>query len=195
MPRVYPPYLPPKEDHAPKYTLILDLDETLIHFSDGSWSHENEKNFNKQEFPEEPCFFVRPGLNAFLTQLSQYYEMIIFTAAMRDYASYFVEQIDHKKVFTHMLCREHCQKNDDGSAIKDLRLVGRDLNTTLIIDNIAENFCFTTPNHGIECSDFTGGFEDTELTVLKDFLLKMAQNDVPDVSKVISQYRDKYETY
>lgn len=34
LPKVLPPYLPPKKPDAKDYTLVLDLDETLIHFEE-----------------------------------------------------------------------------------------------------------------------------------------------------------------
>ena len=34
LPKVKPPYLPPKALGMSPYTLVLDLDETLIHFED-----------------------------------------------------------------------------------------------------------------------------------------------------------------
>jgi len=40
------------------------------------------------------CFFVRPGLNTFLKNMAKSYELVIYTAAMRDYASYFMSKID-----------------------------------------------------------------------------------------------------
>ena len=50
---------------------MLDLDETLIHL--------------KEEEGEEGSFcYFRPGANAFLKELSLYYEIVIFTAAMPD---------------------------------------------------------------------------------------------------------------
>ena len=35
-PRPDPPFLPPRRAHTKEYTLVLDLDETLIHFNEVS---------------------------------------------------------------------------------------------------------------------------------------------------------------
>lgn len=51
-----------------KYTLVLDLDETLLHY------------YEINEFEGE--LRIRPGADDFLRILSNYYEIIIFTAAM-----------------------------------------------------------------------------------------------------------------
>ena len=77
------PYLPPlSEGHKlPRkalepYTLVLDLDETLIHF-------EVDEDVNPEE--EEPGYYlIRPGAVRFLNELSEYYEIVVFTAAMPD---------------------------------------------------------------------------------------------------------------
>jgi len=60
------PYLPMSNK---KYTLVLDLDETLIHYVE-----------------EENTAFVqvRPNTDIFLAELNKYYEIVIFTAAMSD---------------------------------------------------------------------------------------------------------------
>ena len=77
------PYLP-KLENVPKfcesidkvYTLVLDLDETLIHF-------EIDEEIDPAE--EEPGYYlIRPGAINFLKELSQYYEIVVFTAAMPD---------------------------------------------------------------------------------------------------------------
>ncbi len=95
----------------------------------------------------------------FLTELSQHFELVLYTAASLDYANYFIEQIDRTKAIKHLLTREHCEMKDN-YAIKDLRLIGRDLQTTIIVDNIQQNFDETTPDNGIHIEDFTGSFDD-----------------------------------
>jgi len=79
--------------------------------------------------------------------------------------------------------------------MKDLRLIGRDLSKTLIIDNIEENFSLTTPENGIHIVDFFGGFEDEELPKLKNFLLKLAINQLEDIRPVLVDYKNRYEEY
>ena len=62
-------------------TLVLDLDETLVHYKENLDGEENE-------------LLVRPGAEVFLKELSQNFEIVIFTAAMQDYADWVLDQID-----------------------------------------------------------------------------------------------------
>lgn len=66
-PPVVSPFLP--KQNKPGYTLVLDLDETLVHFF---------------YTPSGGTFLVRPHAMQFLKSLSQLYEIVIFTAAMKD---------------------------------------------------------------------------------------------------------------
>lgn len=61
-------FLPIKTSNF-KYTLVLDLDETLIHYV------EEENNAFIQ---------IRPYAEEFIEELSKCYELVIFTAAMKD---------------------------------------------------------------------------------------------------------------
>lgn len=62
-------YLPPKAPGSPEYTLVLDLDETLVHYNEESG---------------EAFILVRPGVALFLNGLQPWYEIIIFTAAVQN---------------------------------------------------------------------------------------------------------------
>ena len=144
---------------------------------------------------DEVVFYIRPGLSSFLTNLDKHYELVLYTAATREYADYFLRLIDHKGLFKNrILTREHCSFEND-YAIKDLRLLGRDLRKTIIIDNLKENFDKTTPDNGIHISNFEGCFDDIELPMYEKFLTKLALNDEDDVRDVIYQFRDNWETY
>ena len=86
LPEVFPPFLPRKTIMESPYTLVLDLDETLIHFvsNQGNDDEDEHTDSNKEEEDEDGDFFymVRPFCNKFLTELSKYFELVIFTAAM-----------------------------------------------------------------------------------------------------------------
>jgi len=59
-------------DTRHKYTLVLDLDETLVHLVESEQADDGSY-----------CYF-RPGVNYFLKELSKHYEIVVFTAAMPD---------------------------------------------------------------------------------------------------------------
>ena len=149
---------------------------------------------------------VRPFCNKFLSELANYFEIVIFTAAMQDYADWIVDGIDHRRTIKHRLYRQHCKKEtppqtegeiEQGfQSVKDLRLIGRDIKKTIIIDNLKENFWSTCPNNGIEIKDWYGDdLEDTELEKLIPFLAGMVKNEELDVRKCLKMYRDNYTQY
>lgn len=75
LPEVTVPYLPPAPPSV-QYTLVLDLDETLVHYFEG----ENQGG----------SFKVRPYCERFLKETAELYEVVIFTAAMQDVSRYIV---------------------------------------------------------------------------------------------------------
>lgn len=88
-----------------EFTLVLDLDETLIHFIEMmhhprtiTKNNNNEDTFEVEDTANESevggHFLIRPGAHEFLRQMSQVYEVVIFTAAMQDYADWVLDQLD-----------------------------------------------------------------------------------------------------
>ena len=78
LPKATPPFLDPLEGDAKAktYTLVLDLDETLIH---------------NVEYANESYFLVRPGCVNFIDVMGKFYEIVIFTAALQDYADQVID--------------------------------------------------------------------------------------------------------
>ena len=104
--------------------MVLDLDETLVHY---------------YEINREGKFRIRPGCEKFLKEMSQLYEVVIFTAAMQDYADWVLDSIDKNKYISHRMYRQHASPT--GMVfVKDLSKIGRPLNKCIIVDNVAENF-------------------------------------------------------
>ena len=156
-----------------EYTLVLDLDETLVHFVQG-----NDDSNNMAQ--------IRPGAKEFIDELSEYFEIVIFTAAKQDYADIVIDGVDTSNKVSARLYRNHTTKYGDGY-VKDLSKLGRDLKRVVIVDNCAENFCLQ-PKNGLKITDFEGDPEDNELEYLKEDLIEMIEkkpNDIRECLEVI----------
>ena len=71
--------------------------------------------------------------------MCKYYELVVFTAGLKDYADWILNDLDKNGFIRHRLYRDSCRFKN-GAYIKDLSLLGRDLSRTLIIDNIRDNY-------------------------------------------------------
>jgi len=170
--------LPKRSIYWRKKTIIFDLDETLVHCN---------------ENPDMPCDIVlkinfgngldleaginlRPYLRECLKELSQYYELMVFTASHESYANGVVDYIDPNHEFIqHRLSREQCFLTTDGLFIKDLRVIGnRNLEEILLVDNAAYSFGFQLGN-GIPILPFYNDKNDQELLRLTEYLIGLKE--------------------
>lgn len=78
----------------------------------------------------------RFGLDAFLFEMSQIYELVVFTASQKQYADKVVAQIDPKKRISYVLNRDHCIIINKVYYLKNLKVIGRDLKQTILVDVI-----------------------------------------------------------
>ena len=172
---VAPPYL--KTKNLKKYTLVLDLDETIIHFK------VNPNN------DSEGVLRVRPGIFEFLETLGKYYEIIVFTAATQDYADLLIDAIEENKIyFDYRLYRQHAVIIDN-DFVKDLTRLGRPIDKMIIVDNMPQNFRLQKEN-GINIRAFWGEDPyDTALIDLMPILVNIA-NDGGDVRFGLAKYRN-----
>ena len=170
------PYVRTKNNK--EFSLVLDLDETLINFKP------------KNNGEEGGVLRVRPGINELLDEVGQYYELIIFTTATQDYADALIDAVEEDKIyFDHRLYREHAIIIDN-DFIKDLTRIGRPLDKIIIVDNMPQNFRLQKEN-GIIIKAFWG--EDNYDTVLYDLipiLVNIAKKG-GDVRKSLIEYKDE----
>jgi CTD small phosphatase-like protein 2 len=69
-------------------------------------------------------------------------------------------------------------------------LLGRDINRTIIIDNISDNFILQ-PENGIFISTWYDDMSDTFLEEISPLLVEIVERKVPDVRKALRSYRDQ----
>lgn len=170
-----PIFLPRNKLREREYTLVLDLDETLVHTIPSN---------NLQD-----CIVkLRPGAQTFIEEMGKYYELVIFTAGTKDYADYALKFVDPGTLIAHRLYREHVTVSGT-SAVKDISRLGRCLAKTIIIDNIAENFQLQTDN-GIFINSWEGDEDDTSLIDLMPVLRSIVETKVEDVRVALRNYRD-----
>ena len=124
-------------------TLVLDLDETLIHAQrDGipeiavtGKMADFLVKVTIDDCPVQFHVFKRPHVDFFLKMVNQWYDLVVFTASLEVYGTAVVSRLDRRrKMLTRCFFRQHCTMDLNGYT-KDLTLVSPDLSKVLILDN------------------------------------------------------------
>jgi CTD small phosphatase-like protein 2 len=178
-------YLPKKMKQAPEVCLALDLDETLVHCSVQPIVQPDltfTVSFNGVDY--QVYVRMRPYLKDFLKVVSQWFEIVVFTASQRVYADKLLSMLDPSgKYITHRMFRDSCLCVD-GNYLKDLTVLGRDIRKVAIIDNSVQAFGYHLSN-GIPIESWFDDDEDQELLKLLPFLNKL--KDCADVRSLIRE--------
>ena len=167
-----------KTQSTKKYTIVLDLDETLI-------------NIEIKDIQSNKCILhFRPGLFSFLADIKPFCELITFTSASKEYAQPIINEIELKnKYFDYNFFREHsiiCG-ND---FVKDISRIGRDMKKIIIVDNMKENFRLNLEN-GIKIAPYNGNEKDNVLYELKKLLYLIYKQGYEDIRIALKDYANE----
>ena len=174
------PLIPPlpnfasAEDGAPSvrtFTVVLDLDETLCS--------------NRMRVTLRPhAIDLIKSLNA-LSSATTLVEVVLWTASVESVARPVVNRIDPSGVyFRHCIFRDSRWFREIGFT-KDLRRLGRDMKSTVIVENSPLSVRLNRRN-AILVKDYFGGVADTELEHVKTVLTDWIQSGAPDVAEYLA---------
>ena len=174
------------EETAKKKLLLIDLDETLVHsefrskdnykaldlFTKNSKCHSKTFSYSDENYIYYIDVFFRPHLKNFLKEVSKYFDLAIFTAAMKGYADIILDYIDPKnEFFQFRLYRDACIPLQQRLYIKDLRIIkDYDPMNVILMDNSLYSF-MNQPSNGMLVNSFYTNHKDTQLISAKNFLI------------------------
>ncbi|KAB1264969.1 CTD nuclear envelope phosphatase 1 [Camelus dromedarius] len=184
--------------------LVLDLDETLIHSHHDGVLRPTVRPGTPPDFilkvviDKHPVrFFVhkRPHVDFFLEVVSQWYELVVFTASMEIYGSAVADKLDNSRsILKRRYYRQHCTL-ELGSYIKDLSVVHSDLSSIVILDNSPGAYR-SHPDNAIPIKSWFSDPSDTALLNLLpmlDALSPARSTPVPGRMKFVYKEEHPFE--
>ena len=188
-----------------KKVLVIDLDETLIHTSFDKVENpdlkiqldsnikknnlNNNNNNNNNDIPSsksvEAYIRIRPGVDLFLSQMSKYYDIYVYSASSKNYLNTIIKNIDKNNIIKQCYCREDCiiyvedyeidfdKPNNKYNYIKDLKKINKELRNIVFIDNNTISFKLQEKN-GIPIKSWYDDYEDLELYKLIPILKNLS---------------------
>ena len=137
---------PMMKDIRPKVSLVLDLDETLVHASlEKPEIYDFELHVPSNTGDVVIYVQHRPGVIEFINSVIWEFDVFIFTASVAEYAVPVVQHILPCFPSERILCRPYCRRLG-GFLVKDLTIFQRDLSRMIMVDNSPESFLLQKEN-------------------------------------------------
>jgi import inner membrane translocase subunit TIM50 len=156
------------------HTLVLDLEETLV---SSSWDRKHGWRYAK-----------RPGVDKFLHDMAQYYEIVLYSPSLEGVADPVVNTLDKSGAIMHRLFREKTHFVN-GTHVKDLGRLNRNLNRIVVLDDDPAAVQLN-PGNLIRVKPYLDATdrEDQTLARITPLLIEIAREGYNDVPAVLSQF-------
>jgi len=187
-PRTFTPLLPPKDRTlSNRNTLVLDLDETLVHSSFKPITLVDMLIDIELDGAMHTVYVrKRPYVEEFMARVSELFEVVVLTASLEVYADPVLDELDYEGQWVHhRLFRDSCA-NLNGNYIKDLSYLGRPLHQVIIIDNSPTSYLFQ-PRNALPITSWFDDNGDAELLDLLPVLRRAAATD--NIYPVLDAFR------
>lgn len=157
------------------HTLVLDLENTLV---SSTWDRKYGWRHAK-----------RPGVDKFLMDLAQYYEIVLYSPSIDAIADPVVTSLDKSGAIMHRLYRDATYYSN-GIHVKDLNRLNRNVKRMIVLDDDPAEVQFNPDNH-IKIKPYTDPTDRTDNTLerITPFLVEIAREGYDDIPTLLAQYQ------
>lgn len=185
------------ENDRKQLTLVLDLDETLVHSCTESKEHyDRDFIVRDEEHSTDYISYKRPYLNLFLHTMSHFYEINCFTASYCCYSDPILDLIDPFKLISKRFYNTSLSTTVSNGYEKDLSVIAsNDFVQKLIMVDNSSTACISHKDNLYLINSFRAdNSSDDDLLILIPVLLGLCGKDlVGDVRNILSRTKVKCE--
>ena len=156
--------------------------------TDNNTTDDESKDDSCEKVLNKVGIFIRPKVKEFLEEISKYFLIGVFTAAIPEYADAAINYLDpEEKYIKFKLYRNDCINIGDLVRVKDLNIFGEEnLDKIVLLDNNIYSFSNQLSN-GILINSFFDDENDDELSNVRKYLIEYIF-PCDDVRKVNEQF-------
>ena len=156
--------------------------------TDNNTTDDESKDDSCEKILNKVGIFIRPKVKEFLEEISKFFLIGVFTAAIPEYADAAINYLDpEEKYIKFKLYRNDCINIGDLVRVKDLNIFGEEnLDKIVLLDNNIYSFSNQLSN-GILINSFFNDENDDELSNVRKYLIDYIF-PCDDVRKINEQF-------